>query len=891
MKRIILMFANMNFTAFASEKFNEQYYREAIMLLEALEIKDGIAKGTLTTESISRIDFLKTVIKAISNKLNLTDVSSDFRYTDVDNDSWAVSYAVSCGLIVDGYKFYPDDDADLEFAKSVITSAAGYEFKDGKYNKAVIETGLISKLRPESAKAFSAGDAYVLIYNLLCAERFERYGDTYELRGNTILSDVYKIEFIKGRMVEDFESSLYGNYTSPYTVMIENSDKAINLYYNGETSELLGRNVKAYYKEDEAILIMPLYEDDILLDIKAKEYAGYDSGKRKLYYNVFEASNRWESSFKVKSEYLPQNMDIIHNDRFTQEHKEVYSILKNADGYNVDSLTLIDTDRNGKSDLMRINTYKTAFVSQPNQNNLTIKDILSKKIIDFDGDDKKTEVVVFNSNGEEIAFGKIPENSVISIFENTDTPEKTKIIVSTSVVSGMVNELSDDKIMIAGEEYLVSENFEAYKNEVKAGATYTFYLDHNYKISGYKLDADILQNLGGVVKIGVSDEDESILIFTIYTIDGNTVKYETANKWKINGSSVYMSSNNKHMYKKEDGSEAGVIENLRVEFIQYRIDSSGKIREIKTAKKDAKTEELGYSAGMNNPEEVFKNPEDYTLVYKHNGKFFMPAMGSESSFNFIGVGTNTKIIKMPSANIISEREKYFDVGVTLKNDDDFPVLGYTLNGSESIVADVIVIVNDSASDPSNSSYYIVKDKCTALNNDGEVGYKLTLYNNSGVETTITTEEYRFPKYDTSLGLTAENLTVDKGDIIKYGVNSKGDASAFIMVYDASEGALATQNPNNWYTSTRVVSGSVYSTEGNHFTYITQKEITGPVDGKLQLGYATSVILVDPDADKKDYIKSGKVSDMTSYLENSFDYANVVYISGYGETRLVVAYLK
>lgn len=888
---IILVLANINLVAFASDDYDEQYYREAIMLLEALKIKESVSDGTLIGESVSRIDFLKAVVRAITNNANLTDVSDSIRYTDIANDAWVVRYAVSVGLISDGYKFYPDDNADLNFARAIINSAAGYEYKEGRYAQTPVESGLMKNLRTESAKSFSLGDAYVLIYNLLSTEKLERHNDAYKLSGSTILYDLYDIELIKGRMVADYESSLYGESISPYTVKIEGVNEDVSLYYGGDTKELLGRYVKAFYKDDEAILITPRYDDDILIDIGSKEYDEYDNSTRRLYYNVFESSNRWETTIKSKYEVLPQNMDIIHNGRFTDEHSKIYSILNDSNEYNIDSLVLIDSDRNGKADLMKVDTYKTAFVSKPNEEANTVKDLVTNKLIDFDGISGDAEVVVLNQDGEEVDFKSIADKSVISIFDNSNDPKKVKIIISKAVVAGRINKITDKDIVIDGEEYKLSKSFKAYRNSLNAGVTYTFYLDHNYNVCGYEIGADSLQNLGGVIKIGVDDADKSVLIFTIYTVDGNTIRLETAEKWKVNGSYVYLSSKNELMYKKADGTEADVLAELRVAFVQYKLSASGKIREIITAKKDANTEELGYTSGMNNPEEVFKNPSKYVLRYKNNGKFFIPDNGSEAAMNFAAVGPDTKIIKMPSANITSGRERYFASGITLKNDDHFPVVTYTLKGSDSITADVLVIVNDSASDPSDSRYYVVKKKSIAINNNEDVGYMLDLYDQSGTELSITTEKCDFPEYDLNKGFTGVSLDIDAGDVIRYGVNSNGDASSFVMVYDADGNKSISQNANSWYVTRRVVSGSVYSTDGDVFTYVTQKEMPDNVDGKLQMGYAKSVILVAPDEGISGYIKAGKVSDMISYVENATGYSNIVYISGYGETSMVVAYLK
>ena len=76
-------------------------------------------------------------------------------------------------------------------------------------------------------------------------------------------------------------------------------------------------------------------------------------------------------------------------------------------------------------------------------------------------------------------------------------------------------------------------------------------------------------------------------------------------------------------------------------------------------KKQAEKGVLSYSAGMNNPEDVLTYPTQNILRFKTNNSFFFPDETGRSCMNFVGVDTNTKIIRIPSKNIVDNRSSYY----------------------------------------------------------------------------------------------------------------------------------------------------------------------------------------------------------------------------------------
>lgn len=901
---LIFLLSNTAISVSAGEgSYNETYYTEAGKLLNKLGITSG-NNGTETGTPITRIDFVKMAVDAIS-KGRGNVYGGKTSYTDVSaSDSGYVCFAVDAGLLPSGTRLYPDAAADLDFAKMVLTGAAGYEISGSLYKKTAIEIGLTVKLRSIGASDFTKGDANVMIYNLLISESVKRTSiDKYEIADETLLEALYDLEYAKGCLSADENSAMEGNPCGDGQIRINvlRSSEVLDLSYEEDVSELLGRYVKVYYNSDyEAVLLSALYSDDIKVEIGGDEFSGYDSASRKLSYKVYSASSRWESASKEAHEKIPASADIIYNGRFTLQHDFVYDILENGSGYNVDRVLIIDSDKDGKTDLLKVEAYKTVMVKSVSANELIIKDKMTDEIIDIDGKTsdgtyREVTVSVFDKSGAEASFSAIKENTVISVFEALGAPYEVKIVVTSSVIEGKVTAKNKGEepftISVDGFEYPVSKAFEPYMDEIISGNEYTLYFDHNGFVSGYAFGVSSVSDAGGVVKLVIPEESEGSLEFRLFNINGEFVTYRTADKWSVNGKRVDTDQSGRPVYKDDTGTVVDVMNMLKTAFVQYKLDSADNIKAIITAKKNAKAGELGYVTGMNNPEAVFKNPGDYQGTHKMNGKYIFPRQGYESAMNFMAVSTKTKIIKMPSANITSDRESYFSVVSSLKNDEDASYVGYTFGGENQIVADIVVMVNESSSDPTDSDYYAVKDICQAVNQNDEVGYKLTLVSYKGGEQTITTEKLEFPGYNNNTGEpTGEMLDISKGDVIKYGTNSAGDASSFIMMYDVSTDVFQPVNQDKFYVSKRLVKGSIYSINGNNFSYVFG-DITDPSSIRPMVGFAKNVIIVDMNAQDsaEDFMKIGTVADLVSYVEDPNNYDSIIFGGSYGEVSVAIAY--
>ena len=287
-----------------------------------------------------------------------------------------------------------------------------------------------------------------------------------------------------------------------------------------------------------------------------------------------------------------------------------------------------------------------------------------------------------------------------------------------------------------------------------------------------------------------------------------------------------------------------------------------------------------------------KNASRYKLIYKTSGKYFFPGWSSNHAMNFVGIDSSTRILKIPSNGISENREEYFQTGKIseFSNDKSYAIIGFNANGGSKTVADVVAVVTDVSVDFTNAPYYVVKDICGAVNKSDSVGYELTLINKNGTESKITTAETVFPEFDSEKrAYTGENVEIEKGDIIRYSVNSYGDANAFTLDYDCSTGTAKELNADSFYASTRLTFGSVYKADGSVFAYAPGKTVTD--DTEVWLGSATRVITVEVKPRDIVEVTSGTPGAMIGYTDDKERYSYVVYATQNGECNIVVEYRR
>ncbi len=892
MKRIIALILSAAVllcgTVFAAntEERTDSYYSEAAKVVAALEIAEGTDNGN---GSVTRIEVLKAVVNIMTKNAEYSVPGSNLPFIDVPSgENWSVSYALATGLITaDGVYFRPSDAADYSFAETLMIKAMTlYTYPDINSSQ---KAELIKKLHL-SGGSLTKADFCVMLYNMLCADNMK------------MMYGVYDIMTAKAFAVANDTESYDGNVCKKGYIRLETSKskKELNLLYDGDSSEFLGRMVKVFYNTDDRAVLMIESYDDIIAEIDNSTFLYYDSSSRELKWEKGRQGSLWSESVKEGKAVLPKDMDIVFNDRFTTKHDTVYGILESSDEYNIDGITLFDRDGDGKADLMKVSAYRTEVVSAVDAARMIIKGKNSESIIDYKKEQPEPELKITDKNGNSVKLADIKKNSVLSIFSRIDSArgetETIRIIVSTDAVSGNVSDkrrtADGYAVGITGTRYMLAKGAEKPADSIKIGKNYTVYIDHNGRIAGFEMKGGTGTNIGAVVNLGTEGGLDTTLIFKIYSADGEMLTVNASKGLKIDGNKIRFENGTIPVYTDGSGTKAYVKEALFGNVVKYTLNTEGELSAIELPKKNAGDGEFGYTAGINDVTDIMKNASRYKLIYKTSGKYFFPGWSSNHAMNFVGIDSSTRILKIPSNGISENREEYFQTGKIseFSNDKSYAIIGFNANGGSKTVADVVAVVTDVSVDFTNAPYYVVKDICGAVNKSDSVGYELTLINKNGTESKITTAETVFPEFDSDKRVyTGENVEIEKGDIIRYSVNSYGDANAFTLDYDCSTGTAKELNADSFYASTRLTFGSVYKADGSVFAYAPGKTVTD--DTEVWLGSATRVITVEVKPRDIVEVTSGTPGAMIGYTDDKERYSYVVYATQNGECNIVVEYRR
>lgn len=157
---------------------------------------------------------------------------------------------------------------------------------------------------------------------------------------------------------------------------------------------------------------------------------------------------------------------------------------------------------------------------------------------------------------------------------------------------------------------------------LKPGQEYTFALDHNGNISGYRFGISSESDVGNIVKIEEAKNERRRLEFKIFNSNGNFETLKNSDAWKVNGIKVKSEIGELPYITDTSGKKTKVTDLLMYEMVYYKLDSSGRIKSISTAKKNAPKGEFGYCSSMNHTETLFTEPAKSYANYKRNGMFF-----------------------------------------------------------------------------------------------------------------------------------------------------------------------------------------------------------------------------------------------------------------------------
>lgn len=463
-------------------------FAKPVNFLSAFQIMRGYTNGKfMPNESITRAEFVATVIRAMGNKV--TKTTGERYYGDVPADHWAfdaINTATSMGLIngVEDKVFAPEENITGVQALKIICMALGYaelvEYNGG-YPDGILSVAsdlkLISYVTSGVQNPITRGEVAWLIYEALHKDVLTKTVYTNNLllgevtKGENLLKINHNVVSASGRVVATDHTSL----TDGEAALKDGYIKINSVIYREgaqNSDEFLGLNVKYYYQtdEDEHDKVIYMIPDNKIemFEIASKDIADY---------NEFTREFSWyDENDETEEITVLSTADVIYNNKAISTYTKAEMVP--AEG----TVTLYDLDGDDSTaELVKISSERIAVVKGINvkDGEIYIKDSADSVSIDL----KKDDYSIINSEtNEEMALSDLKAGDVLNISESADSGTKVvTVYVTRTFVRGTLEQMAKDEIVIKGKTYKKAYNLSG----VQVGSKGLFYFERNGKIAAF----------------------------------------------------------------------------------------------------------------------------------------------------------------------------------------------------------------------------------------------------------------------------------------------------------------------------------------------------------------------------------------------------------------------
>lgn len=794
---------------------NDDANEEAINVLSSLGIIKGYEDGTfMPDKQVTRAELTSLLMRLMN--LSITGITvTDSGYTDVATNHWAVydiKTASNMGIIKgfgDG-TFGPEESVTFEQAVKMVVAMLGYENlaigKGGWPNGYVMqgrELGLLNKAEMTQTEPAPRKIIAQILYNALDVDLMDKTATStpenisYEiLYGKNVMTQYMKIEKIQGVVTQNPYTTLTATASSVLSdeIQIQTSTFTENYKVGTYTDafDLLGLNVVAYVKYDDNYIYKEIKHIDTMGDVKevvipAEEIVSFTSSKvqgeqkdtGKMYSYTVDASS----------------MKILYNGKYIDTS---YAYTNNLLTPEIGTVTLIDSGAG--FNLVKVESYNNYVVKtvDTSSKKIYVDTTLSNGVttIDVPTDDVFEYNITIKKNGNDIKLSSISKGNIISVKENKSVQvgiKNLEILVSDSKLTGKITgEDGDGGYLIGSNYYKVSPSLDntaaalVIKNKITQNANGTFYLDVFGNIAYAEFSAGATYNYGYIVKARtntVGGEYQGII--KLYDYSSKAFKsFYFADKIVIDGYNYTDHSvavSNLGTTADLLNARGGVSSNDETaQPIKYILNSAGEVSEINT---------------------VYDNGDDSLFVpgvYDADAKYTSTNRTFATDSGTVNIDTKTIIFSVP--NNRSEESKYSIKTYSYFINTGLYDIEVVETTSAGIASTIILYESNQDEDVHYKSPMIVVSEIKDIYEDGENKTKLTGYVlNSGASA-----EYYVENRADLQGIGINSADVEKGDIIRFGLNSEGEINNNVYLYlDVSEAAsgnhpmpLATYSKNS-----------------------------------------------------------------------------------------------
>lgn len=728
----------------------------------------------LQSSAVTRREVARTVSNIIVAGDEVYTKNDETSFEDVkedDDDLGAITMMVSSGYMTsdDGF-FRPDDAITMYELSKVVISLLGYNFvadHEGGYPigymNAMSSLKLTKGIYLDESSDISNEEFINLIYNVLMSSPAKLSGISnksfigYTVNSdNTLLYQNYGIYELTGLFEADMFSDILMTRPRPAKGSVIISGENYNSDFE-DINNLVGHMVKAYIIEDEGKVVFMFSYQTEELTFPGNDLSIDDS---KIYY-------RTDDEKKLKSEEYSKNVSLLYNGRQTAFDA---SLFENING----TVTIIDNDRDGAIDVIKINNYKTIQVNNTSTDLGIITDGLSGGSIVLNNLEMGEEYLIYK-NGKKATLKDIKLDDVISYTE-VQSPKLITIYACDNTIKGTAKSIRDDEIVINNETYYITP---LAKNRIQLGTETKFYLDIFGTIVGASTSQDMVY--GYLYKIY-----EDPMKMNIFTENNRWVKLELAEKVKLNN-------------KKVDAIDVleffGDNPSAYKQLIRYNVNDEAQIIKIYTAEQYTPWSQEESNAISKDRFRLFRR--ELNSQYYNTNKCFG---------TYMPVSDNTKIFLVPPKTENADKDDFHIISPSalVSNRKYADVASY--NADETFVADVVVMhdtmdnVYAVTNDSNVAPLMVVTDINTALNQMDEACYMIVGAYNGSAKISFNTRD-----------LTLKGINdLERGDIVQLGIDREGYVIKFEKKFSAEQGFKQYIPASSVYAKDAFMGGKIMS---------------------------------------------------------------------------------
>ncbi len=491
------------------------------------------------------VDIIMTYLRMQGSNVDVaTSPFVDVPLTDPSIGNITALY--NSGVITgdENLKFHPDAYLTYDEAIVFVVNAVGYKAfaaREGGYptgyHRIAIKYDMLEDLKFNSGKEYiPLCDVYKLLDSALDVGGIvlQTYSDgsvDYKVSNKeTFLSDMYNITKYKGIVTGSEYTKLDSHLSNLTDEQIEINGVVYDTpgYVYGTS---LGRAVFYYVRKnhDGEYDIAYVEENDKLNNVVKVTSKNLDKDKTagssdRIYYYDEEEKERHISHIGV--------VDVIKNGK-SFNYGRIADALPTY-GY----IEALDNTGDEVADVIFVYEYQDIVVASVDEYDETIKAMYTNEEFQLDMQSDIINIRLMPDN-KKLSLGNLKQWDVVSIMKTTTTPQLFTAYVSRNTISGMVEEITNERKMLINGEYY--ECAAAYGDipTIDVGTSALFYLDFNGKIvSAEKGKATVSEesNEKYAVVTGLDydvNSATSAMKVKLYTQDGVFLEAPLSNKVKI----------------------------------------------------------------------------------------------------------------------------------------------------------------------------------------------------------------------------------------------------------------------------------------------------------------------------------------------------------------------